>query len=52
MHRLRACYAVQLASARAARRADPACTGFAAYDTALCAEAAAEGFKFLPAGGP
>jgi len=50
-HRLRAYDAVQLASARTARQADPACSGFAAYDTALRGAAAAEGFEILPAGG-
>lgn len=47
-HGLRAYDAVQLSSALVAREADPTCTSFAAYDDALRAAAAAEGFLLLP----
>lgn len=43
-HPLRAYDAVQLASAIAARRAEPSATGFACFDEQLTAAAAAEGF--------
>ncbi len=39
--------AVQLASARAAREADPEVTGFACYDVELRRAAAAEGFELV-----
>lgn len=47
-HRLRAYDAVQLASAVAARGADPSCTQFACFDTHLRRAAAAQGFALLP----
>lgn len=46
---LRAYDAVQLACARAARRADPGIDTFACFDVALSAAAAAEGFVGLTA---
>lgn len=48
VHGLRAYDALQLASARAARSADPSCDTFACADTALRTAAAAEGFALLP----
>lgn len=48
LHGLRAYDALQLASARGAREADPACDTFACTDTTLRAAAAAEGFALLP----
>lgn len=45
---LRACDALQLASACAARDADPGCAAFACSDRRLRAAAAAEGFQVLP----
>lgn len=45
---LRAYDAVQLASARAAARADSDCSTFAAFDDALRAAAIAEGFDVVP----
>lgn len=45
---LRAYDAVQLASANAARAADPRCATFACWDQALRAAAAAEGFALVP----
>lgn len=45
---LRAYDAIQLASARAARKADPACYSFACYDKELRAVAAADGFSLIP----
>jgi uncharacterized protein len=48
-HGLRAYDAVQLASARASRREVPEGIDFAAYDTALRAAAAREGFRLVPA---
>lgn len=47
VHPLRACDAVQLATARAVRAADPACTTFACFDAQLARAAAAEGFAPL-----
>lgn len=47
-HRLRAYDAVQLASAVAARAADPCCTAFACFDRDLRAAAAAGGFELVP----
>lgn len=47
-HGLRAHEAIQLASALAARAADPGCEAFAVFDGALRAAAAAEGFTLLP----
>lgn len=47
VHPLRADDAVQLATARAVRAADPACTTFACFDTQLARAAAAEGFAPL-----
>jgi len=46
-HGLRAYDAVQLASARAARHADPECTTFVAFDSELSVAAAREGFSLL-----
>lgn len=43
-HGLRAYDGVQLASAVAARRVDPACSGFACFDADLTSAAAREGF--------
>lgn len=48
LHRLRAYDAVQLASAIAARQADPACTDFACFDQSLRLAAASEGFRLMP----
>lgn len=48
VHPLRPYHAVQLASALAARKADPACTDFACFDGALRDAAAAEGLTPLP----
>jgi hypothetical protein len=48
-HPLRAFDAVQLASALAARAADPEMTTFACFDEALADAALAEGFRLLPA---
>lgn len=45
---LRAYDALQLASALAARDADPECTTFAAFDTELRVAAAKNGFTLLP----
>lgn len=45
---LRAYDAVQLASALAARDADPSCTAFACFDDDLRAAAAADGFELVP----
>lgn len=47
-HGLRAYDAVQLASARAVRDADPDCTTFAAFDAQLRQAAAAQHFTLLP----
>ena len=47
VHALRAYDAVQLATARAVRAADPACTTFACFDAQLARAAAAEGFAPL-----
>lgn len=47
-HCLRAYDAVQLASALAARDADPLCTGFACFDRELSDAAATNGFELLP----
>jgi hypothetical protein len=46
-HPLRAFDAVQLASALAARAADPELTAFACFDDALADAARAEGFTLL-----
>ncbi len=46
---LRAYDAVQLASAMAARAADPSCATFACFDSHLREAAAAEGFRLVPA---
>lgn len=51
VHGLRAYDGIQLSSALAARRADPACAQFAAFDRSLRTAAAAEAFSLLPAGG-
>jgi hypothetical protein len=48
-HNLRAYDAVQLASAIAARDADPLCTSFACFDSELREAAATAGFELLPA---
>lgn len=48
VHGLRAYDSVQLASALAARRAEPACTGFAAFDADLRAAATLESFDVVP----
>ena len=45
---LRAYDAVQLASALAARAADPGCRSFACFDSRLSAAAAARGFEPVP----
>lgn len=45
---LRALDALQLASALAARRADPDCTTFACFDERLRVAAASAGFALLP----
>ncbi len=47
-HGLRAYDAVQLSSALAVRRADAACTTFAAFDRSLRTAAATEGYQLLP----
>jgi predicted nucleic acid-binding protein len=47
VHLLRAYDAVQLATARAVRAADPSCTTFACFDQQLAQAAAAEGFAEL-----
>lgn len=47
-HGLRACDGVQLASAMAARNADPGCCEFACFDKRLRATAAATGFSPVP----
>jgi len=47
-HALQAYDAIQLASARAVRDADPGCDTFACADLRLRAAAAAEGFEVLP----
>ena len=47
-HPLRAADAVQLASALAARDADPDQAEFACFDEALAAAARAEGFRIVP----
>ncbi|MGH8936990.1 MAG: hypothetical protein ACRDXD_12155 [Acidimicrobiia bacterium] len=44
---LHAYYAIQLASALAARGADPECSGFACFDKKLREAASAEGFVIL-----
>lgn len=46
---LRAYDAVQLATARAARTADPSCSSFACFDSELRDAAAADGFDLIPA---
>ena len=51
VHGLRAYDGIQLSSALAARRADPDCAQFAAFDRSLRTAAAAEGFALVPAGG-
>lgn len=48
VHGLRAYDAVQLASACAARGADPECTSFAVFDGLLRSAAATEGFRLFP----
>ena len=48
-HALRAYDSVQLASALAAREADPGCTEFACFDDDLRAAAARSGFRLIPA---
>ncbi|WP_239647887.1 type II toxin-antitoxin system VapC family toxin [Nocardiopsis ganjiahuensis] len=48
VHGLRAYGAVQLASAKAVRSADPSCTSCAVFDKNLRAAAAMEGFTPLP----
>jgi uncharacterized protein len=48
VHGLRAHDAVQLATARAVRAADPAVARFAAFDRGLRAAAAVEGFTPVP----
>lgn len=47
-HALRAYDAIQLATAVAAREADPACGSFACFDVGLRQAAAAEGFVLVP----
>lgn len=49
VHGLRAYDGVQLASALAAREAEPGCTSFVAFDAELRAAAALEGFELRPA---
>lgn len=49
-HALRALDALQLATAVAARRADPECTTFACLDVRLRAAAASAGFTLVPEG--
>lgn len=48
VHGLSADEAVQLASARAARDAEPGCTSLASFADSLRAAAAAEGFALVP----
>lgn len=48
IHALRAYDAVQLASAVAARDADPSCDSFACFDAELREAAAAHGFAVIP----
>ena len=48
-HALRASDAVQLASALAARGADPRCETFVCFDARLRAAAASERFRLVPA---
>lgn len=48
IHGLRAYDSIQLATAKAARSADPDCVTFAAYDTDLCKAAVGEGFQLIP----
>lgn len=48
VHPLRAYDALQLASALAARAADPDCTGFACFDSALRTAATVEGLAVVP----
>jgi predicted nucleic acid-binding protein len=48
VHRLRGADAIQLASALAARRADPGCTAFACFDQRLRDAGAIEGFTLVP----
>ena len=48
VHGLRAYDAVQLATARAARSADPDCTRMAVFDKTLRAAGATEGFELVP----
>jgi uncharacterized protein len=48
VHPIAAGDAIQLASALAARRADPECRTFACFDRRLRAAAAAEGFAVVP----
>ena len=48
VHGLRAYDSVQLASACAAKAADPECDTFACFDASLRRAAAAEGFSILP----
>lgn len=47
-HGLRAYDAIQLASAMAARQADPGCDSFGCFDSDLRRAAAAEGFTLVP----
>ena len=47
-HGLRAYDAVQLASAITARKVEPRCDAFAAFDDRLREAAAREGFSLLP----
>jgi len=46
---LKASDAVKLATARAARIADPSCSSFASFDSELRDAAAADGFDLIPA---
>jgi len=48
-HGLRSYDAVQLSSAMATRRADPECSGMAAFDSSLRTAASAEGLELVPA---
>src|SRR5262249_3934424 len=48
VHGLRACDAVQLSAALAARQADGTCTALAAFDSSLGRAAATEGFSLIP----
>jgi len=52
VHALRALDAVQLASALAARTADPDCTTFVCFDRRLREAAVLTGFRVQPAGRP